>query len=421
MRILFATYAEKTHLLAMTPLAWAARTAGHEVSVASQPELTDEITRAGLTAVPVGRNHRIWRMIELNPEWMEADQGGISEPYDVAEAPDKATWEYLTNGYAEAVPGWHRLENATMIAGLVEYARYWQPDLVIWDPSTYAGAIAAKACGAVHGRLMFSVDIFGFTRARYLDLARERGAHDRADPLADWLGGYARKYGAEFSEDMVTGQFTVDQLPDPLRLDPDTEHLPMRYIPYGGAAVVPEWTGKPPERPRVALTLGVSTKAHLDQYAVSVKDILASIADLDIEVVATVSDSAQGELGTIPDNARIVPYVPLHALAPSCSAVIHHAGPGTLCTMALGGVVQLALPWLFDEPLLARQLASQGAGLATNATDATGESVRDDLLRLLREPRFQTRADELRDGMLAQPTPNQIVTRLEELAVEYRH
>ncbi len=36
MRVLFTTYAEKTHFLAMAPLAWALRTAGHEVVVASQ-------------------------------------------------------------------------------------------------------------------------------------------------------------------------------------------------------------------------------------------------------------------------------------------------------------------------------------------------------------------------------------------------
>ena len=48
MRVLFATYPERTHFLAMVPLAWALRTAGHEVRVASQPTFTDVITRAVL-------------------------------------------------------------------------------------------------------------------------------------------------------------------------------------------------------------------------------------------------------------------------------------------------------------------------------------------------------------------------------------
>jgi UDP:flavonoid glycosyltransferase YjiC (YdhE family) len=44
MRILFLICPSKTHLYAIAPLAWALRTAGHHVRVASQPDPT------GLTA-----------------------------------------------------------------------------------------------------------------------------------------------------------------------------------------------------------------------------------------------------------------------------------------------------------------------------------------------------------------------------------
>ncbi|MGW1290379.1 activator-dependent family glycosyltransferase, partial [Streptomyces sp. NPDC002586] len=54
MRILFATFAVKTHLHPQIPIAWALRAAGHDVRVASQPDLAPDITGAGLTAVPVG-------------------------------------------------------------------------------------------------------------------------------------------------------------------------------------------------------------------------------------------------------------------------------------------------------------------------------------------------------------------------------
>ena len=46
MRVLFAAHAERTHFYSMIPLAWALRTAGHEVYVASQPALTDDITHS---------------------------------------------------------------------------------------------------------------------------------------------------------------------------------------------------------------------------------------------------------------------------------------------------------------------------------------------------------------------------------------
>jgi glycosyltransferase (activator-dependent family) len=421
MRVLFTTYAEKTHFLAMTPLAWALRTAGHEVRFASQPELTDVITQAGLTAVPVGRDHRIWRMIDVHPDWMEeGPTGKLSEPYDVAEAPAKATWEYLKTGYDNTVTWWHMMENNPMITDLVAFARYWEPDLVIWDPSSWAGSIAAKACGAAHARLMFTVDAFGITRDHYLRLKGEEPVEERGDAMVDWLGGYATKYGAEFSEDMVTGHFTIDQLPSSLQMEAGLHYVPMRYIPYGGAAVVPKWLWTQPERPRVALTLGLSTSHHLNKYAVRVQDVLDSLADLEIEIVATIAEKEQHKLGPIPDNTRIVSYVPLHALAPTCSAVIHHAGPGTLSTMALDAVPQLSLPAYYDEPALARALAAQGSGLAIPAGEATGQTIRENLLRLLNEPSFRENARRLRDEMRSLPSPNELVGELEELTTKLR-
>ena len=74
---------------------------------------------------------------------------------------DRLTWDHLKEGYAKFVPWWCRLVNEPMVEGLTEFCRNWEPNLVIWEPVTYAGPIAAKACGAVHARFMWSLDLFG--------------------------------------------------------------------------------------------------------------------------------------------------------------------------------------------------------------------------------------------------------------------
>lgn len=420
MRVLLTTYPEKTHFLLMTPLAWALRGAGHEVRVASLAGLTEVITQAGLTAVPIDRPDRFARMLEQDPTWLGTEDG-LLKPYDTAVLPpEQVTWPHLRDGMAEQVAKWHKMSNQPLIADLVEFCRGWQPDLVIWETTTYAGAIAAQACGAAHARFMWSVDVFGLTRQHYRRLAAQQPAGERMDPLADWLGAHARRYGGEFSEELVSGQIVIDQLPESLRMPAEGDRLSMRYVPYGGAAVVPAWLRTPPARPRVALTLGLSTIDYDVGYAVDVPGILDALADLDIEVVATIAAGEQSRLRRVPDNVRLTTYVPLHALVPSCAAVIHHAGPGTLSTVALAGIPQLALPWDFDEPALAARMAAQGAGISVNATQADGPIVRDAVLRLLREPAFRQRAAALRDEMLAQPSPNDVVPRLEELAVKRR-
>jgi glycosyltransferase (activator-dependent family) len=421
MRVLFTTWPEKTHFLAMVPLAWALRTAGHEVRVAVQPKFVDEITQAGLTAVPVGSDRDLWQLMDRYPEWIDGGNGGLPVPYDAAEwRREDIAWEYLHGGYEFQLRRWHRMSNVPMVNDLVAFALHWRPDLIIWEYLTYAGAIAAKACGAAHARLMSSPDILGITRDHYLRLNSQRRADERADPLAEWLSGYARRYGSTFSEDMVTGQFTIDQFPPSLRMHADLRYVAMRFVPYGGPAVVPEWLWSPPDRVRVALTLGLCNTEHFVGYTVDVQDILDAFAYLDIELVATIAESEQRKLDRVPDNARLVGYVPLQALVPTCAAVIHHAGFGTLCTTAAHAVPQLVLPFDYDEPSIARRLVDQGTALAVHASEATGKTVREHLTRLLSDPTFRQSAGRLRDEMLALPTPNELVGHLEELVTEYR-
>ncbi|SFX77009.1 activator-dependent family glycosyltransferase (plasmid) [Streptomyces atratus] len=411
MRILFTTYSDRSLLLSMVPLAWALRSAGHDVRVASTPNLTEVITNAGLPAVPVGRDDGFSRMLGGKPASLLT---GLLQPYDVAAAPERAAWEYLHAGYESVVPWWHRMANVPMIPDLVDFARQWRPHLVLWEPTTFAGAIAAEASGAAHGRLLWSLDVFGVTREHYLRL--KAGRTDAPDPLAEWLGTYAERYGFAFSEELITGSFTIDQLPDSMRMEARLRYLPMQYMPYGGPAAVPEWLRTPPARPRVGLTLGITNIARFGSYNIEVRELLDALADLDMEIVATITEQEQRKLGSVPGNTRLVPYVPLQALAPTCSALIQHGGPGTLLTTARHAVPQLVLPWEFDAPELARRFAAQGAGISVEASRVNARTVRENLLRLLEERSFRDGAVRLRDEMRTRPTPLDLVPVLEDLA-----
>ncbi|CCH33134.1 activator-dependent family glycosyltransferase [Actinosynnema sp. NPDC047251] len=421
MRVLFTCHAERTHFLMLAPLAWALRTAGHEVRFAVQPKLVDEVTRAGLTAVPVGGDLDLWTILNRVGIWLGGKQAGWPAPYDAAESrPEDVTWEHLHDGYANLAIRWHKTSNVPMIPDLVAFARAWKPDLVVWEPLTQAGSIAAKACGAAHARLLVGADVYGITRDHYLRLKGQRPPGERADPLADWLGSYARKYGGEYTEDMATGHFTIDSLPRSLSVGANLHNVHMRHVQYGGPAVVPRWLWDEPERPRVAITMGLTVTDRTDGYPFNVAEVLDALSDLDVEVVGTITDEHKAKLPAIPDNARLVPYVPLAALLPTCAVAVHHAGVGTLATTAMHGVPQLTLPWDVDQPALSNRLVAQGAGLSTHATAATGASVRASVVRLLAEPSFTERARALRAEMLDLPTPNQLVPRLEELTAKYR-
>ena len=415
MRVLIATQAERTHFLGLVPLAWALRAAGHEVRVASQPHLESVAAGAGLPFTAVGRDHHFARISRDGRADRHLD-------FDMAEDRDEVlTWDHLLQGYRGVVTWWWRMVNDPMVDDLVALCREWRPELVVWGSVSFSGAIAAEACGAAHVRYLWGADIFARTRARFLARMGEQPASRREDPLAAWLGTRAARYGVDFSETLVHGQATVEQVPASLRVNTPAhlEYLPVRYVPYNGRAVVPEWLRTPPTRPRVALCLGTSTAAWLGRFGVDVATVLEGLAELDVEVVATLPAREQAKLGAVPDNARLVEYVPLHALTPTCAAMITHGGAGTVMSGLVHGVPQSAVPHhMYDEPLLASLVAAQGSGVVVDPARVTPEAVRESTRRLLEDPSHAEAARRLRGEVDAMPSPAEVARRLTRAAGE---
>ncbi|MDA0638484.1 activator-dependent family glycosyltransferase [Nonomuraea sp. MCN248] len=411
MRVLIASEAERTHFLSLVPLAWALRTAGHEVRVAGHPALAPAVTGAGLTAVPLGRDHVFGRVIRRVGHTSDED---LALPVVHPEI----GFDDLRRWYRRVVPWWWRAVNEPLMADLVAFCRHWRPDLVIWEQVTYAAAIAARACGAAHARMLWGVDLLTWLRRRYLS------HQPREDPLAEWLSARARAFGSVFEEDMTSGQFTIGYAPAALEpeLDPPLDRVGMRFVAYNGRAVVPAWLREQVTRPRVCLSLGTTAVERMGRYSVDVADLLDALADLDVEVVATLAAGERARLRSVPGNVRLVGYTPLHALLPTCSAMIGWGGAGTVFTGMYYGVPQLVLShaYMFDPPLYGRLLAGRGAGLTIPDREMTPGGVREAVRALVEEPGFRHEAGRLRAEMLAMPAPNQVVPALEERVAALR-
>ncbi|WP_217245369.1 activator-dependent family glycosyltransferase [Streptomyces sp. AC602_WCS936] len=420
MRVLFVSFPHHTHYYSMVPLASALRTAGHEVRVASHPDITEQITAAGLTAVPVGTPDWYFNdphAPELLGQVLEDGSGHVQGFDFTRDDPGQWTHESLLALENIAVAALYAsVSNDGMLDDLVAYARHWRPDLVIWEQHTFAGAVAARAVGAAHARLLHGVDITVRARQEFLRQSATLPGPVQ-DPTAEWLGRAVRRYAPHlgFTEEMVTGQWTIDITPPGSRLDLGLRTVGVRHVPHNGASVVPHWLRAPAERPRVCLTLGLS--GELDHAPFSVAALLDGLAGLDAEIVAALG--AQAELpGPVPENVRLVDFVPLNDLLPTCAAVVHHGGIGTRATAELHGVPQLMLPYGWDTVAKARRVAELGYGLYLPAADLTVEALRAAVERLLTEESFTKAADRVRAEILTEPTPNEAVDVLERLTAE---
>jgi L-2-deoxyfucosyltransferase/glycosyltransferase DesVII len=429
MRVLFVTFPWRTHFQASVPLAWALQTAGHEVRAASGPELTEVITRSGLTAVPVGSDVPILEKLNgVYSEHMQEILEGLGPRddllFDFAESREEMlSWErlpWLTAYLTEIL----KIMNDSMIEDLVSFARWWRPDLVIWDWLSYAGSVAATVVGAAHARMPTEMDVTARFRRQFVRVRDQQPPEDREDELADWLGGWVEKYGASFSEEMVSGQFTIDQMVASMRLETDVPQVPIRYGAYNGPAVVPYWTRSDPSRRRVLATFGVSQELAVEHQALGIgqlQGMLDALADLDIELVVTLPERVQKKLKRVPDNTRIVDFVPLQVIIPSCSAVIHHGGVPAFLTSIAHEVPQLMVGRVVpDIEERGPRLEQAGAGLWIPPSEIRGPRIRELLVRLLEEPAFREGAGRLGKELLAQPTPSEVVPELERLTERFR-
>lgn len=431
MRVLVVPFPWKAHVFNLVPLAWSLRTAGHEVRVACWPDLLDAVTSAGLTAVAVGpgetaqvRTQRDRRQTsDRAAAAQRAPQQGLEALFDPRAGRERLGWEQATRVFEDLVLPQARRSNDSMMEDLVAAARAWRPDLVLWGAKAFAGAVAAEAVGAAHARVLYSVDVYTRMREDYLHAKALQPPEERVDRLRDWLAGWAGKYGCEFSEDLVNGQFTIDPLPEAFRPDPRPTTLPMQFVPYNGPAVVPRWLAEPPRAPRVLMTFGDSVNDGPAQHLLPVEriqEILDSVADLEMELVLTLPPDSQQRLREVPANTRLVESVPLSEVLPTCAAMVHHGGTWSFGCALRYGVPQLLISRAFDVPLKLQCLDRTGAGLSMKPAEVDGPGVRAALVRLLEDKTIRANAQRLRQEVLAMPAPNELARTLEELVVAHQ-
>ncbi|MEV7116300.1 nucleotide disphospho-sugar-binding domain-containing protein [Streptomyces anulatus] len=416
MRVLFATVPAPAHVYPVVPLAWALRAAGHETVVASHPDVADTVTAAGLTAVSLGERDFLTSEV---PTEQAAILDRITDELELG--PGEANFRTAIRHFMLETFGLYHPDRApepgSFTDELVDFATAWRPDLVIWDPLCFPAAVAARTVGAAHARILHAFDHFGWARQRYT----ERMTTDR---MAAMTRPTLDRYGIAFGEDLLVGQWTLDLKPPRTRLPVRVDSRPLRRIPYSDDAPLPRWLhAHRPERPRVCLTLGVSRRSFFaggDEHPVA--EFFDLAADLDLELVATLDAGQLASVGTVPDNVRVLDYVPLTALLPTCAAVVHHGGAGTLAVATAHRVPQLVIPAVggADRMETGQYVAASGAGLVLTEDETTPEVLRDSLLRLLTEPGFREGADRLHQEWLDTPSPAATVPLLEQMAAQHR-
>ena len=373
MRILFTSNPLVGHWLPMLPLARAAEASGHEVVVAAGPDVVPDIDRRGLTAWSIGPD-------------LATIQAGVRDRPRAANESDAAR----TVGDGLAMFAAPAIDRARELVGLTAG---WLPDVVIQEIYELAGAYVPARLHVLHG---LGAHYPGFVGLRELGLGyigSTLGPPAWQTPAAD------TPYIDPFPP-MLQSQ---DDRPfnDVLGVRPDAGEI-------GPDDVLPQSVGQLPYEQTVYLTLGTFFNSA-DQFAMP----LGALQELGVNVVLTCGYGVdKAAFGPLPPNVVVEQYVPQALLLPRCSAVVCHAGAGTVIGALANGVPLVCLPRGADQFGNAAQVSRTGAGITLRPDEVSADSLRDACRRVLGDASYAAAASALEDEIEMLPDPSAVVKEL---------
>ncbi|GAA4712919.1 glycosyltransferase [Nocardioides conyzicola] len=347
----------------MLPLIRAAERGGHDVRVATGPDLISPLAARGLDVHAVGPS---WAFAWSAHEAVWADPG---LPED----------QKMMDGVVAlfGTPAVQRLDDLTSMAA------QWRPDVVVHEVLEQAGSLLAHRLaipGVVHG----------------------------IGPMFPFYAPLLSAAGSAIGEPQLWAQLSTEQAVDlcPPSLQPDASP------PWPQVTTVRPSAGErqplPPDladalasdRPVAYFTLGTIKNADASDFRTG----LRALAGYDGLVVATTGRRLDpDELGPIPANAVVAEFVPQASLLERADLLVSHSGSGTMLGGLVYGVPQVALPRGTDQPDNAALLVRAGAGVLVAPEDYGVESIEAAVAAVTGDPTVRAAAERIRDEIAAMP------------------
>jgi UDP:flavonoid glycosyltransferase YjiC (YdhE family) len=366
MRVLVVSAPFTGHTYPLVPLAWELRAAGHDVLLGTAGDAL-RVAESGLPVADVARGFdpgRTRRRALLRNPWLAR-----------AERRGRAGTRAVVTLFGEI--------NDELADGAVALADQWRPDLVVHGALAPIGALIAARCrvpGVLCDHTLFDGQKLSFATTGHLGYAC--GRHGVAAPAAP---------------------AAVVRLAPPSMVG-DRPGWRMRYVPYDGGWVAPDWLDRP-HPPRIAVVR--STPAASDGGLM--RAVVRAAPQLEVEVVLVRPDLGSGP--RLPGNVRTVEWTALSRLLPTCAGLVHHGGTETVLTALVHGVPQLVIPDAGERRHNAGLVHTRGVGLVGARRNVTAALLR----RLVNDDAIAGAAHQVRMEMTSAPDPSEIAAKLAEL------
>ncbi|MGW5733042.1 MULTISPECIES: macrolide family glycosyltransferase [Streptomyces] len=277
------------------------------------------------------------------------------------------------------------------------------PDLYLYD----IGAYAARALAEAQGRPLVQlsptfVGWDGYQEEVGAHLRRLPGADTYRDRFARWLADC----GATTTDvDTFSGPPARALALIPKAMQPHADRVDTDTVTFVGPcfdtpADTDGWT-RPATADHVLL---VSLGSAYTRRPAFYRQCIAAFGDLPgWHVVLQIGKYTDPEeLGTIPPNVDVRPWVPQRAILEQADAFVTHAGMGGCGEGLLAGVPMIAVPQGAEQFMNADRLVELGVARRVDTADASAETLRAALNDLLTDPQRVVRSQQLQAAARAE-------------------
>ncbi|ROP63024.1 UDP:flavonoid glycosyltransferase YjiC (YdhE family) [Enterobacter sp. BIGb0383] len=272
---------------------------------------------------------------------------------------------------------------------LVELTAEWKPDLIVYPPLGLVGPLlgAKFAIPVVMQTVGFAHTpwhIKGVTRSLENAYAR----HGVVAPPRD----------AAWIDITPPSMSILENEGEPI--------IPMQYVPYNGGAVWETWWERSPKRKRLLVSLG-TVKPMTDGLDL-ISWVMDSAQEVDAEIILQLAPNVRADLGRLPENVRLVDWIPMGVFLNGADGFIHHGGAGNTLTSLHCGIPQIVFGLGADRPVNARVVADRGCGIIPGDAGLTSDLVS----AFLNNNEFRQASAQVAAEMAQQPSPAEVAQYL---------
>ncbi|MEU7165355.1 glycosyltransferase [Streptomyces morookaense] len=296
-----------------------------------------------------------------------------------------------------------------MAPGVERAVAAFRPDVIVADQQALAGALVAERLGIPHATSAttsaeFSAALAGMPKV-------EEWIGRQLDGLRAAFGNPLQTHDFRFSPDLVLA-FTTRALTGDCAVPPQTRFVGPAPAHRAVPAPFP-WEWRDGGRHTVLVSLGTANTGLGGHF---LTECAAAVRDRARRVQAVIADPG-GVLGGVSDpDILTMPRVPQLALLSGMSAVVCHAGHNTVAESLLHGVPLVVAPIRDDQPVVAAQVVTAGAGIRVRFGRGDRRTIGAALDAVLGDPRYRAAAERVRESFRAAGGAASAATHLEAFA-----